>query len=87
MMYSSGSRTEPWTKSAPSARIVRGLVRKNSAFSSLRWSRVHSTAAAAVGLNQFRSVPSSVTARSWLPEIVGIPESRTTSQHSSGFAP
>src|SRR5918998_602152 len=87
IMYSSGSRTEPCTKSASSVCIVRGRVRRNSALSSLRCSRVHRTAAAASGLNQFRSVPRSVTARSWLPEITGIPSSRTMSQHSSGFAP
>jgi hypothetical protein len=87
MMYSSGSRTEPWTKSASCVSIMRGRVLKKSAFSLLRCSRVHTTAAAATGLNQFRSVSRSVTARSWLPEITGIPEARTMSQHSSGLAP
>ncbi len=71
MMYSSGSRTEPWTKSASRLCIMRGRERKNSAFSSVSSSLVHRTAAAATGLNQSRSVERSVTARSWLPVIVG----------------
>jgi hypothetical protein len=87
MMYSSGSRTEPCTKSASRVCIMRGRERRNSAFSSVSWSRVHITAAAATGLNQFRSVERSVTARSWLPVIVGIPSFLTASQHSFGLAP
>ena len=75
IMYSSGSRTEPWTKSVlarlhharPGAQELRVLLRSAAPAST-------STAAAATGLNQSRSVERSVTARSWLPVIDGHPE-------------